>query len=73
MYKVIIRFKDLQDNNHVYNVGDIFPHKGVNVNKKRIKELSSDKNRRGVPLIEEVVKDEHGDVDRSLSGDSKLV
>ncbi len=73
MYKVIVRFKDLQDNNHVYNVGDIFPHKGINVSKKRIKELSSNKNRRGVPLIKEVAEDEHGDVDRSLSGDSKLV
>lgn len=70
MYKVIVRFKDLQDNNHVYNAGDNFPRNGVNVSKKRIKELSSDKNRRGIPLIEEV---KNHDDDRSLSGDQKLV
>lgn len=55
MYKVIESFTDLQDNNYVYYVGDTFPHNGVEVDAERIAELASDKNRLGVPLIEEVV------------------
>ena len=54
MYKVIESFTDLQDNNYVYHVGDTFPHNGVDVDAGRIAELASDKNRRGVPLIEEI-------------------
>ena len=54
MYKVIESFTDLQDNNYVYYVGDTFPHNGVDVDTGRIAELASDKNRRGVPLIEEI-------------------
>ena len=56
MYKVIESFTDLQDNNYVYYVGDTFPHNGVDVDAGRIAELASDKNRRGVPLIEEIVE-----------------
>lgn len=55
MYKVIVRFMDLQDvDGHVYEVGDVFPHKNINVSKERIEELTSDKNKIGVPLIEEI-------------------
>ena len=56
MYKVINRFFDLKDNNHAYSVGDTFPHNGVEVEAERIAELSSDKNRLGVPLIEEIAE-----------------
>ena len=56
MYKVIKYFTDLQDNNYAYYVGDTFPHNGVEVSAERIAELASDKNRRGFPLIEEVVE-----------------
>ena len=56
MYRVINRFFDLQDNNHAYYVGDTFPHNGVGVDAERIAELASDKNRLGVPLIEEIVE-----------------
>ena len=56
MYKVIKSFTDLQDNNYAYYVGDTFPHNGVEVGAERIAELSSDKNRRGIPLIEEVTE-----------------
>ena len=56
MYKVIKSFTDLQDNNNAYYVGDTFPHNGVEVDAERIAELSSNKNRLGVPLIEEVVE-----------------
>ena len=54
MYKVIKHFTDLQDNNFAYNLGDEYPRKGLNVLPSRIKELASDKNRQGCPLIEEI-------------------
>ena len=56
MYKVIKSFTDLQDNNYAYYVGDTFPHNGVEIDAGRIAELASDKNRIGVPLIEEVTE-----------------
>ena len=54
MYKVKKRFYDLKAN-HAYSVGDTFPHNGVEADAERIAELASDKNRLGVPLIEEIV------------------
>lgn len=54
MYKVIKHFTDMQDNNFAYNVGDEFPRKNFSVLPSRIRELATDKNRRGVPLIEEI-------------------
>ena len=56
MYRVIESFTDLQDNNYVYYVGDTFPRDGVEVGVERVAELASDKNRLGVPLIEEVAE-----------------
>ena len=56
MYRVVHKFYDLKDNNHAYSVGDTFPHDGVDVDDERIAELASDKNRMGVPLIEEIVE-----------------
>ena len=56
MYRVIKAFRDLQDNNRLYSVGDTFPHNGVEAGAERIAELSSDKNLQGVPLIEEVAE-----------------
>ena len=44
----------MQDNNFAYEVGDEYPRKGVSVLPSRIKELASDKNRQGCPLIEEI-------------------
>lgn len=54
MYKVIKSFTDLQDDNYKYDVGDTYPRKGLNVLQSRINELASNKNRQGVPLIEEI-------------------
>ena len=54
MYKVIKHFTDMQDNNFAYNLGDEYPRKGLSVLPSRIKELASDKNRQGCPLIEEI-------------------
>ena len=56
MYRVVHKFYDLKDNNHAYSVGDTFPHNGVEVDAERITELVSDKNRLGVPLIEEIAE-----------------
>ena len=53
-YRVIKFFTDLQDNNHPYNVGDIFPREGAKASKKRLAELSSDKNKQGKVLIVKV-------------------
>ena len=54
MYRVIKAFVDLQDNNFAYNIGDEFPRKNFSVLPSRINELASNKNRQGVPLIEEI-------------------
>ena len=55
MYRVIKAFTDLR-HHHAYSVGDAFPHNGVEVDAERIAELASDKNRLGVPLIEEIAE-----------------
>lgn len=52
MYRTIVRFFDLQDDNHVYEVGDEFPRKDLLVSKARLEELSTNKNKRGIALIE---------------------
>lgn len=58
MYKVIKHFTDMQDNNFAYDPKDparnTYPRKGLSVLPSRIKELASDKNRQGCPLIEEI-------------------
>ena len=54
MFRVIKHFTDMQDGNFAYNIGDEFPRKGMSVLPSRIKELASDKNRQGCPLIEEI-------------------
>ncbi len=54
IYRVIKVFTDLQDNEHKYHTGDIFPRDGYVASAERIKELSTSKNRRGCPLIEEI-------------------
>lgn len=54
MYKVIVRFMDLQDENHIYEVGDTFPRDGVKVGADRINELMSCANKIGCPLIEKI-------------------
>lgn len=54
MYKVVKAFADLQDNKHVYAVGDTFPRGGVEVSKERVAELASTNNKCGTILIERV-------------------
>lgn len=54
MYEVIHYFTDLQDFNHPYNVGDIFPRDGLKVSVERLKELSGNKNKQNKPLIKKI-------------------
>lgn len=54
MYEVIRDFTDLQDNEYPYNVGDIFPHDGLEVGEERLKELSSSQNLQKRPLIKKI-------------------
>ena len=58
MYKVKVLFTDLQDNNHKYHVGEEFPRHGLKVSPKRLEELSTNKNKRGIALIEKIGEDE---------------
>lgn len=51
-YKVLMYFEDLQDNRYAYHEGDMFPREGLKVSKERIKELSTNANRRKQPLIQ---------------------
>ena len=54
MYKVINFFTDLQDFNHPYKVGDVFPRQGMNVSEERLKELAGSRNKQGKPLIAKI-------------------
>lgn len=53
-YRALDYFEDLQDGNHAYHVGDIFPRKGKKVSKARLAELASGDNARGRPVIEAI-------------------
>lgn len=57
-YKVIKEFADLQDKEHVYRKGDVFPRDGADASEERIEELASHSNKIGVPLIEKVAEPE---------------
>ncbi|MBP5431611.1 hypothetical protein [Ruminococcus sp.] len=56
MYRVVAYFEDLQDNNHPYKAGDIYPRKGYKPAKERIIELSGTDNKRGIVLIRKIHK-----------------
>lgn len=54
MFKVVYQFADLEDNSHVYDVGDDYPREGYEPSEERIAELSGSKNKIRKPLIEKV-------------------
>ena len=61
MYKTLVYFTDMQDNDYPYDEGDIFPRQGLSVSENRLKELSTTANRRRIQLIqlvEQEVKEE---------------
>jgi len=53
MYKALVNFVDLRDNNHRYHAGDSFPREGYEAGDDRIAELCSDQNKLGKPVIAE--------------------
>ena len=63
-YVVVYKsFKDLEDNDYIYKKGDIYPREGLEPSKKRIKELSSDKNKIGKVLIQKVEEEKATEVE----------
>lgn len=52
MYRVIKYFTDLQDHDHAYSVGDVFPREGHEVTAARLAELAGKNNKQGQPLIQ---------------------
>ena len=67
MYKVISYFTDLQDFNHPYKVGDVFPRLGLKVSDKRLEELASNKNKQGKPLIKKVEEPKQDDFSQHMN------
>ncbi len=63
-YKVIYPFKDLEDNNYIYKINDKFPFDDKEISKKRIKELSSTKNKIGKRLIEEIEDEANENIEK---------
>jgi ribosomal protein L11 len=72
MFKVLTYFTDKQDNNHAYNTGDIYPRVGLKVSEERLKELSTDANRRRKPVIVEVTEKKKN-VNADMPNASELV
>lgn len=73
MYEVIRDFTDLQDNEYPYNVGDIFPHDGLEVSEERLKELSSSHNLQKRPLIKKVESKQYTKTDINRMNKAELL
>lgn len=58
MFKVIKKFRDLQDNDYIYEVNDIYPHDNREVPVERIEELAGKKNKIGKILIQKLKEEE---------------
>lgn len=72
-YKVIEAFTDLEDSNHVYKPGDVFPRAGVTASEDRIASLASKKNKGKRPFIETAAFPKHsGGGHYELSDGSKV-
>ena len=52
MYRAVEQFADLQDDKYIYEIGMIYPRKGLNPSDERIKELAGSENKVGKPVIE---------------------
>ena len=52
-YIVLELFTDLQDKDHLYDVGDPYPRDGLKPSAERIAELMSGNNKQGKALIKE--------------------
>ncbi len=47
-------WRDLEDNDYVYEQGDVYPREGLEVSTQRIKELSTINNQIGEILIQKI-------------------
>ena len=54
MYRAVVDFFDLHDNNRFYEAGESFPRPNYEPGAERIAELAGCNNRMGHPLIEQV-------------------
>lgn len=57
-YTVLSEFADLQDEKHVYGIGDEYPREGYSPSAERVDELSTGKNLLQKPLIQVVEEPE---------------
>lgn len=53
-YTVLSEFADLQDEKHVYGIGDVYPREGYTPTAERVDELSTGKNLLHKALIQKV-------------------
>lgn len=60
-YVVIKRFRDGQDKEHEYSIGEAYPRKGTEVTEDRLAALSGEDNNVKAPVIEKVTEGEDGD------------
>lgn len=56
-YRAVIDFVDMQDNNHVYKIGDEYPRLGMEVSNARIDELIGSNNKLKRSVIEAYLDD----------------
>lgn len=71
MYKALMNFVDLRDNNHRYHAGDSFPREGYEADDDRIAELCSDQNKLGKPVIAEEKPVDEVPADKPKKGKQK--
>lgn len=64
-YEVIRFFTDAQDNEHPYNVGDIYPRNGLSVKPERIQNLMNGNNFQRVSLIKPLLDNKAADKSES--------
>lgn len=57
MYRVRVRFQDLEDNRYQYYAGDVYPRPGLEVSEARLNALLTTSNRRRVQILESVPED----------------
>ena len=50
-YVTAVKFRDLQDNDHIYQAGEPYPRKGVTATEERINQLLTGNNPSGLKLI----------------------
>lgn len=57
MFIVKERFMERYDNDHIYEVGDVYPREGFKATKKRIGELTTGENKYKRPFLVEAVEE----------------